>query len=129
MLDPNLTICDIAASLSGPYKKYGKTYMHSKPSLISQRPAANRALALLVLIIALGQINSISHAFDIDASHPGDCDVCTQIQIQGHGIPLAHPPLPPVPLADISTAIYGLGTPTAFPHIPGSRAPPPPAIS
>jgi hypothetical protein len=85
---------------------------------------ADSIAVLAALIVTLGQLNAIAHAFDIDDSHPGHCVICTHIQAQGHAVDPAPLLLPSVSLNYFPVITYRAGIPPAFPHIPGSRAPP-----
>jgi hypothetical protein len=87
--------------------------------------ARNRSIVFLVaLVISFGQLNIIVHNFNIDDSHPDHCVICTQIEVQGHGIAPAPLLLASVLLNDFPVAARCAGNLSAFPHIPPARAPP-----
>jgi hypothetical protein len=83
-----------------------------------------RSLPALALIIA-GQLNLYGHFADaIDATHPGECQVCVQLHAQGHGLIAAGlPPLSPIPENHTAAARVVVAT-SARHGIPGARAPP-----
>ncbi len=94
-----------------------------QPKLRITGKIAKHAL-LAIIMIALGQLNLLTHLFETDAAHPNHCLVCAQLQTQGHGaisattVALSSVPdaFPVIPRIEKVTR--------AFPHIPGARAPP-----